>query len=191
MEQKAYINFRAKVHKKSIDTLMRVIGELVGKKFDNLILIVSSSGGEVQPALDFYDFAKGLPINIATYALGQVASAAIVIYCVGIKRSAHNRSKFLMHGIKIKGAAQGFSIKELEEKIMPNLKEQSGKIADVIAEATKKEKLKVEKDMEGEMVLDASGAKGYGLITDVIDDNPIKEAGLPLITIGDDLFRDK
>jgi len=189
MEQKAYIIFRAKVHKKSIDSLISVIGDMVSKKIKNVVLIVSSTGGEVQPSLDFYDFAKNLPIDITTYALGQVASAAIVIYCIAPKRSAHSRSKFLIHGIR--GGAQGFSIKELEEKIAPSLKEQSGKITDVIAEATKKNKSDIEKDMTGEIVLDVAGAKSYGLITDVINDNPIKEVGFPIITIGDNLFSDK
>jgi len=189
MEQKAYINFRAKVHKKSIDSLIGVMSDMVSKKIKNIVLIVSSSGGEVQPSLDFYDFAKNLPVDITTYALGQVASAAIVIYCIAQKRSAHSRSKFLIHGIR--GGAQGFSIKDLKEKIAPCLEEQSGKIADVIAEATKKNKSDIENDMAGEIVLDVTAAKNYGLITDVVEDNPIKEVGFPTITIGDNLFPDK
>ena len=119
MNNKAYVNFRAKIHKQSIDTLMRIFGDLMSKNIKDITLIVSSSGGQVQPALDFYDFAKGLPINITTYAFGQVSSAAIVIYCAAEKRYAHSKSKFLIHGIR--GGAQGYSIKDIEEKIMPRV----------------------------------------------------------------------
>lgn len=189
MENKAYINFRAHVHKKSVDVLMRIFGELMSKNIKDVTLIVSSSGGRVQPALDFYDFAKGLPITITTYTIGQVASAAIVIYCVAEKRYTHSRSKFLIHGIR--GGAQGYSIKDMKEKIMPNLTDQSNKIAEIIAEATKKDKLDVEKDMTGEKELSAEKAIEYGLVTVGIDDQPIKMVGAPIITIGDDLFKDR
>lgn len=187
MNNKAYINFRAKIHKQSVDTLIRILGDLISKNIKDITLIVSSSGGQVQPALDFYDFAKGLPVSITTHALGQVSSAAIVIYCAAAKRYAHSKSKFLIHGIR--GGAQGYSIKDIEKKIMPGLKEQSGKIAEIIAKTTGKNKSEVEKDMAGEKVLDAEKAKNYGLITKDIDDQPIKTAGVPIVTIGDDLFK--
>jgi len=189
MESKAYINFRAQVHKQSIDVLMRIFGDLISKNIKDVTLIVSSSGGQVQPALDFYDFAKGLPITIATYTIGQVASAAIVIYCVAENRYAHSRSKFLIHGIR--GDVKGFSIKDMKEKIMPNLTDQSNKIAEIIAEATKKSKSDVEKDMTEEKELSAEKAIEYGLVTVGIDDQPIKTIGAPIITIGDDFFKDQ
>ena len=188
MNNKAYINFSAKIHKKSIDTLIRILGNLTAKNIKDVTLIVSSSGGQVQPALDFYDFAKGLPIKITTHALGQVSSAAIVIYCAAEKRYAHSKSKFLIHGIR--GGAGRYSIKDIENKIMPGLKEQSSKIAEIIAKTTGKNKLDIEKDMTGEKVLDTQKAREYGLINEGVDDQPIKIVGIPIITIGDDLFKD-
>ncbi len=186
---KAYINFRAKVHKKSIDYLMRVFGDLMTKNINEITLIVSSSGGQVQPSLDFYNFAKNLPAAITTYAIGQVASAAIVIYCVSDKRYSHSQGKFLIHGIR--GNASGFSIKDVEGKIITNLKEQSDKIAEIIKEATGKEKKKIMEDMTGEKILDVKEATEYGLITEEIDDQPVKLMGVPIVTIGDDLFKDQ
>jgi len=187
MQDKAYINFRAQVHKKSIDALMRVFGDLMSKRVDHIVLIVSSSGGQVQPALDFYDFAKRLPIGITTHTVGQVASAAVVVYCVAEKRYAHSRSKFLFHGIR--GSVPNYSIKDVEQRIIPNLKDQSSKIAKIIAEATGKKVEDVEEEMTGEKELNPEEAKKYGLVTESIDDQPIKIPGIPTITIGDDLFK--
>lgn len=187
MQKEAYINFRSQIHKKSIDALMRVFGDLVSKNADHIHLIVSSSGGHVQPVLDFYDFAKKLPVTITTHAVGQVASSAIIIFCIAEKRYTHSRGKFLIHGIR--GSMQNYSIRDVEEKIIPNLKEQSGKIAEIISEATSKEISDVEREMAGERILDAKQAQEYGLVTEEIDDDPIKKKGVPIITIGDDLFK--
>lgn len=186
-KKKAYINFRAQVRKESIDMLMGQLGNLITQGFDDITLIVSSTGGQVQPALDFYDFAKKLPIALSTYALGQVASAAIVVYCAADNRSAHDRAKFLIHGIR--GQYQGYSIKDLEKKITPGLREQSAKIADIIAKATGANTDKVMEDMETEKELSAKQAREQGLINAGIDNSPIKLAGVPILTIGDDLIQ--
>jgi len=185
--KKAYISFRAKVHKESVDMLMRELGNLVAKGFDDITIMVSSPGGQVQPSLDFYDFARKLPIKLSTHAFGRVASAAVVIYCVGSERTAHSRTKFLIHGIR--GNRPGYSIKDLENRIIPDMREQSAKIANIISAATRKPKPEIENDMKGERVLSAKTASEWGLVTSGIDDSPIKISGVPILTIGDDLFR--
>lgn len=187
MNNIAYINFRAQVHKKSVDMLMRAFGELVAKGTQNITLIVSSGGGQVQPALDFYDFAKGLPVTLTTCTVGQIASAAVVIYCAGEKRFSHSNTRFLIHGIR--GSLPNVSIKDIESRVLKDLKSQSRKIAEIIAKATNKDVREIADEMEREKTLSAEEAEKYGLVTDGVDDSPIKKVGVPIVTIGDDLFK--
>ena len=186
-----YINFRAKIHKRSADYLISIIGQALQQKKDKINLLISSPGGEVQPSIDLYDYIKGLPekIEINTYGLGQVYSGAVLIYCSGKNRSAHPRSKFLIHGVRIHAPKN--TIKQLEEKIIPEVKKSSDQIAQIIIETTGRKKEEAEKDLRGETELSVKEAKNYGLINGEITERFIKETGVPVITIGDHMFQDK
>lgn len=67
---------------------------------NHLQLNISSLGGNVTPSIVGYNFLKKLPFPITTHNLGEVTSAAILLYLAGNERTAEKVSKFVMHSIK-------------------------------------------------------------------------------------------
>ncbi len=177
-----YINFRTKIDKGSAGQLIAVIGKAIEKK-SKINLIISSPGGEVQSSIELYDYIKGLPddIEVNTYAIGQVYSGAVLLYCTGKERFAHSRSEFLIHGVRIDAAKK--TIKQLEEEIIPDVKKRSGEIAKIIIKETGRKEEDVREDLKGEKKMNAKEAKEYGLINKDIEDKIIKTPGAPVITI--------
>ncbi len=64
-------------------------------------LNISSLGGSTHVAISIYNYLKSLPFQITTHNLGEVTSAAVLIYLAGHIRTAEPNSKFLIHPITV------------------------------------------------------------------------------------------
>lgn len=67
---------------------------------EHLQLNINSLGGELTPAVMAYNFLKNRPFPITTHNLGEVTSAAVLIYLAGKNRTSEKYSKFIMHPIQ-------------------------------------------------------------------------------------------
>ena len=81
-----------------------------------LHLNISSLGGDVAPAITIYNYLKCLNFKIVTHNLGEVTSAAVIMYLAGNTRTAEKYSKFIMHPITI-GINESLSYFKLQELI--------------------------------------------------------------------------
>lgn len=72
------------------ESLEKIIKEI--HSFDearDFVLVIASPGGDIDAALAFYDYAKSLiheNVVIRTVALGEVSSAALVVFMAGKER---------------------------------------------------------------------------------------------------------
>lgn len=62
-----------------------------------IILFICSGGGKGDIAISFYEWIKLKKIPLVTIAIGQVSSAAIIVFLSGRKRKATPHSWFLVH----------------------------------------------------------------------------------------------
>lgn len=62
-----------------------------------IILLISSGGGGGSPALSFYEWVRLKNIPLTTIAIGEVSSAAVIVFLSGIKRKATPHSWFCIH----------------------------------------------------------------------------------------------
>ena len=62
-----------------------------------ITLFICSSGGAGNPAIAFYEWVKLKNIPLVTVAIGEVSSAAIIIFLSGQKRKATQHSWFMVH----------------------------------------------------------------------------------------------
>lgn len=67
---------------------------------EHLQLNISSLGGSVSSAVTIYNYLKNAPFEITTHNLGEVTSAAVLLYLAGNERTAEQISKFVIHPIK-------------------------------------------------------------------------------------------
>ncbi len=66
-----------------------------------LILSISSGGGQVMHGITAYNYLKKLPCVLHTHNMGEVSSAAILPYLAGQIRTADAVSKFMFHPLTI------------------------------------------------------------------------------------------
>jgi len=64
---------------------------------EEITLLIGSGGGTIGPALTFYEWVKLKSIPLVTVAIGEVSSAAVIIFLAGQKRKATSHSFFLLH----------------------------------------------------------------------------------------------
>lgn len=68
---------------------------------DELIISISSGGGNVIHGITAYNYLKKLPCFIHTHNMGEVSSAAILPYLAGTIRTADSVAKFMFHPITV------------------------------------------------------------------------------------------
>ena len=83
---------------------------------DKLVLNIGSGGGMVTSAVIAYNLLKKLPFPLETHNLGDVSSAAILLYLAGSIRTAEPVFKFMFHPFVI-GADNSMSVSSVTEKM--------------------------------------------------------------------------
>lgn len=108
------------------DSINRLINCILSKanSIDQLHLNISSLGGSVMSAVTAYNFLKSCPFKISTHNLGEVTSAAVIMYLSGSIRTAEKISKFIMHPIKacMNGDLSYYQLQELVQLIDADIK---------------------------------------------------------------------
>lgn len=66
-----------------------------------LTINISSTGGSIFSAITIYNYLKNLPYEIVTHNLGEVSSAAILLYLAGTTRTSEDIAKFMIHPLAI------------------------------------------------------------------------------------------
>ena len=95
------------------------ISQEQNETISNLFINISSLGGSVSSGITMYNYLKQQNFNIITHNLGEVSSAALLLYLAGTTRTASSVSKFMIHPIKIgiSGELPYFQVKEILKNI--------------------------------------------------------------------------
>lgn len=68
-----------------------------------LTINISSFGGDAVSGATIYNYLKRQPFRVVTHNLGEVTSAAVLLYLAGATRTAESVSKFVIHPVRISG----------------------------------------------------------------------------------------
>lgn len=179
-----FINFIAEINDKTSSLLMFLITEQLRAGVKNFHVNISSNGGGVFYAISIFNFLSGLKnVTIQTHNLGQIDSAANLIFLAGHKRTASKASSFLLHPpeISIQGqVALSFSIEALRERL-ESLQQDEIKMAEVIGERIGKDKKEILKMFKERKTYSSTDAKTKGFIQEI--EEFVAEPGLPIFTI--------
>lgn len=132
---------------------------------ESLRLFISSGGGEVDIAIELYNFLNDSGLKITTVNTSVVNSAAIIIYLAGSERICYRDSTFYVHCIskKLSGEYNCGSLKrELEE-----MEVNSRIVTSIMERHTKKSKGYWRKMMNKGKILTASESLKLGISTSV------------------------
>lgn len=138
-------------------------------------LYINSPGGDMTALFAVYDTMQLLRCDVATYCIGQAASAAAVILAGGArgKRYALPNSRVLIH--QPHGGAQGQSSDlELAVKEMVLLRE---RMTDALAEDCGQPRERIAADIDRDFILRGEDAVAYGLVDHILDKPPVAAQG--------------
>jgi ATP-dependent Clp protease protease subunit len=129
-------------------------------------IYINSPGGSFTALTAIYDTMNFIRPDVATYCMGQAASAAAVLLAAGTpgKRHALAHSRILIHQPYSEGGGQGSDIEIQAREIlrMRTLLEQ------MLAHHSGRSEEQVRKDIERDKILTAQEAKEYGLVDEVL-----------------------
>ena len=132
----------------------------------DVALYVNSPGGVTTSMFAIYDAMTSLRSDVATYCMGQAASAAAVLLAAGTpgKRRALANSRVLLH--QPHGGIQGQSA-DMEIHAREIIR-QRRRMEELLAEHTGKTVERIHEDLERDFILDAEEALAYGLVDEVV-----------------------
>ncbi|HEX2046393.1 MAG TPA: ATP-dependent Clp protease proteolytic subunit [Acidimicrobiales bacterium] len=129
-------------------------------------LYINSPGGEITGLFAIYDTMQFIKPEIATYCMGQAASAAAVLLAAGTKGKRHAlpHARILIHQ-PYSGAGGQASDIEIQAKEITRMREL---LEHVLAHHTGQSVDKVRKDTDRDFIMSAEEAKAYGIIDEVL-----------------------
>ena len=132
----------------------------------DVAMYVNSPGGSSTALFAIYDTMRFLRSDVATYCLGQAASAAAVILAAGTrgKRFALPNSRVLLHQPHggIEGQSADIEIHAAE------IARQRRRVEEILAEHTGQTVDRIHADTERDFILGPEEARDYGVVDEVV-----------------------
>jgi ATP-dependent Clp protease, protease subunit len=137
-------------------------------------IYINSPGGSFTALTAIYDTMNFIRPDVATYCMGQAASAAAVLLAAGTpgKRHALQHSRVLIHQPYSEGGGQGSDIEIQAREIL----RMRSLLEHMLAEHSGRSEEQVRKDIERDKILTAVEAKEYGLIDEVLSNRKLAGA---------------
>lgn len=169
---KVLINFYAAVSEGTVNNLINSITQQISISSKNtddpleeVIIQISSSGGSSDHGLLAYNYLKQLSIPKTTIGMGNVDSAAVMIFAAGDKRFAVPNCRFLFHQAlsPVGGMYNATKLREfakLNERITKDY-------CKVIAKVSEKQLRVVEKEVKEGHVMSSDEAKRYNFVQEI------------------------
>jgi len=132
----------------------------------DIALYINSPGGSITALFAIYDTMEYIKCDVQTTCMGQAASAAAVLLAAGTpgKRFALPHSRILLH--QPSGGAQGQSVDiEIQAHEILRMRDL---LNEILAEKTGQTVERIASDTDRDFILDAKGAKDYGIIDEII-----------------------
>jgi ATP-dependent Clp protease protease subunit len=132
----------------------------------DVALYINSPGGATTDLFAIYDTMQHLRSEVATYCLGQAASAAAVLLAAGApgKRFALPNARVLLH--QPHGGMEGPSA-DLEIHAREAIR-QRRRMEELVAQHTGQPLERVREDLDRDFILTAEEAKAYGVVDEVV-----------------------
>ena len=133
----------------------------------DISIYINSPGGSVSAGLAVYDTMQYIKPDIATYCVGQAASMAAVLLAAGTKgkRTLLPNSRVLIHQPWLQGLGGQQSDIEIHAR---DLLQMRGRLDEILAFHTGRNKEEVHHDTERDRILSADEAVAYGIVDRVM-----------------------
>ena len=133
----------------------------------DIALYINSPGGAMTSLMAIYDTMSFIKPDVATYCMGQAASAAAVLLAAGAagKRFALPHSRVMLH--QLHGGVEGQATDiEIQAREFTRVKEEMNQM---LALHTGQPVDKIRADTDRDFWMTAGEAKAYGLVDEVLE----------------------
>jgi ATP-dependent Clp protease protease subunit len=133
----------------------------------DIYLYVNTPGGSITAGLAIYDTMQYVKPDVATIALGQAASMGAVLLAGGAKgkRFSLPHSRVLLHQPLMSGLQGQATDIDIHARDIVRLRE---RLNQILANHTGQDITKIHSDTERDFILEAEGARDYGLVDKII-----------------------
>ena len=150
---------------KALDKLMIEFHRWIRAGFKDFLLVINSSGGDLDTGIAAYNYLESLPITLRTHNIAQTSSAATLIYCAGDIRTASYHSSFLLHNGTSTYPSQ-LTPREIAGSVEHiQMKQQFSR--SIISACTGEREREIERIFDAESVFNAFDAQRLGLVHEV------------------------
>ena len=154
--------------------IMAQLLHLEGEEPDkDISLYINSPGGVMTSLMAIYDTMNFIKPDVATYCMGQAASAAAVLLAAGTegKRYALPHARVMLHQPHIGGLEGQATDIEIHAREIMRVKEEMNQM---LADHTGQDVEKVRLDTDRDFWMTAEEAKEYGAIDEVLEVRKLK-----------------
>ncbi len=133
----------------------------------DISLYINSPGGSITAGMAIYDTIQFIRPDITTYCIGQAASMAAVLLAAGTKgkRFALPNSRVLIHQPSLGGLSGQATDIDIQAREILRMREITNQI---LATHTGQPLERIQRDVERDFILNATQAKEYGLVDEII-----------------------
>jgi ATP-dependent protease ClpP protease subunit len=143
-------------------------GDSGSKLSDEIIMIISSHGGDLNAAFAFYDFVRLSKLNLVTIATGDVQSFAVMLFLAGKERYASRNASFLIHDpTMISEEGVKFSLRDMPQ-VNKQIEELHERFLEIMSKETGLSKEKVDEMARLEMPISPKRAVELGIAHHII-----------------------
>jgi ATP-dependent protease ClpP protease subunit len=129
------VTFVAGINQTTVASLIDIVGKARSSGSDKIVLHISSSGGDLAPAFAAYHSLRSIEIPIEAHNIGNIESAAVLLFLATDVRRAVPHSRFLFHDFHWGFPGGDVPLAKLREHIA-SLEFDSRRYADIFNERT-------------------------------------------------------
>jgi len=164
------IEFIGPIDSENVEKLIQTIREKVPDACNRIHLAIQSSGGSVPVALALTNVLKSLKCEIKTYNVGNVDSAAIMVFSAGTERVCSVNATFAVHPVEKK--VDGLHTVESLKLILNEIENDTEKVAECLSQNIKGDLVSAwKKRMSHPCIINAEEAIAIGLVHKIEDYN--------------------
>jgi ATP-dependent Clp protease protease subunit len=181
-EHVAVIRLFSQIDQNTVGLLLAQVDGQLRQGTKKFVILISSGGGDVLSGFTAYNYLKGIPAEVTTFNVGNVDSAATVIYCAGKNRYSVPDARFLFHGVSLTLSGNLTLDSSSLEAQLGQLKNQNQMIERVVASTINKPDKETEQLVSTQTILTPEQAKKMGLVHEIKTD--LFQSGAQLAQIG-------
>lgn len=159
-----YISFIRPVNYDTMNALLAKINQAVEKGYREIVLMMSSDGGQVVPGFAAYNQLQMLPIRLTTYNISSVSSIAAIVFLAGTTRIAVPNATFQFHSASLELSRGGDVAGNQLGQYISELEAHERRIKDVLIARTNLQPAQVDLLMAEGKTKDAQFAKSVNIV---------------------------